>query len=398
MSLNGIDISNWQRGLNLSVVPCDFAIMKATEGYSIVHETCDPWVQECKRLGKKWGFYHFLAGLDPVREADFFVDSCLNYFGEGIPVLDYEMYGRAVGTAGAKRFLDRVYERTKVRCVVYTSRSVLTEEDWSAIAPNHALWVAQYANSKPTGYQSDPWFPAGSIGAFQAVTMHQYTSTGRLSGYSGNLDLDIAYLTREAWDRIAKGDREGAAPQPEPQPQPEKKPLPDALKQYVDVDSEAWYVGPLEKAVRAGYLHGYDETHLGPSDVTSRGQAVCMIANATDAEFEHPFDDVVASPFYYDAVEWAKRNEVINGNMDEFRPDDQCTRAEFMTMLCNWMGSTDQPDATKFPDWGQVPDWAKSAVAWAVAKGVVSGSGGMLRPNDPCSRAEAAAMLVNLLS
>lgn len=216
MALNGIDISNYQRGLDLARVPCDFVICKATEGTNIVHDTCDPWIQQAKKLGKKWGFYHFAAGGDALAEADFFVKNCLNYFGEGIPVLDYEMYGRK-GTAWVKKFLDRVYEKTKVRCMVYTSRSVLTEEDWSAIAPHHALWVAQYANNKATGYQSDPWFPSGSIGAFKAVTMHQYSSAGRLDGYSGNLDLDIAYLTREGWNAIAKGDRNGGAVVPEPE-------------------------------------------------------------------------------------------------------------------------------------------------------------------------------------
>lgn len=220
MALNGIDISNYQRGLDLSKVPCDFVVCKATEGTSIVHDTCDPWVQQAKALGKKWGFYHFAAGGDAIAEADFFVKNCLNYFGEGIPVLDYEMYGRK-GTAWVKRFLDRVYEETKVRCMVYTSRSVLTEEDWSAIAPYHALWVAQYANSEPTGYQSDPWFPKGSIGAFKAVTMHQYSSTGRLDGHDGNLDLDIAYLTREGWDAIARGDRGGQKPQEPQKPEQE---------------------------------------------------------------------------------------------------------------------------------------------------------------------------------
>ncbi len=224
MAMNGIDISNYQRGLDLAKVPCDFIICKATEGTNIVHNTCDPWIQQAKKLGKKWGFYHFLAGGDPIAEADFFVKNCENYFGEGIPVLDYEMYGRKVGTAGAKKFLDRVYEKTKVRCMVYTSRSVLAEENWSAIAPNHALWVAQYPNYNHTGYQSDPWFPAGSIGAFKFVTMHQYTSSGRLPGYNGNLDLDIAYLDRAGWDAIARGDRGGASkpntPAPAPTPTP----------------------------------------------------------------------------------------------------------------------------------------------------------------------------------
>ena len=29
MALNGIDISNWQSGINLAVVPCDFVVIKA---------------------------------------------------------------------------------------------------------------------------------------------------------------------------------------------------------------------------------------------------------------------------------------------------------------------------------------------------------------------------------
>lgn len=217
MAMNGIDISNYQRGLDLAKVPCDFVICKATEGTYMVQATCDQWIQQAKRLGKKWGFYHFLAGGDPVAEAEFFVKNCKNYFGEGIPVLDYEMYGRKVGTAGAKKFLDRVYELTKVRCMVYTSRSVLTEENWSAIAPYHALWVAQYPDYNHTGYQAEPWFPKGSIGAFKFVTMHQYSSSGRLNGYNGNLDLDIAYLTPAGWDAIARGDR-GATSNPTPTP------------------------------------------------------------------------------------------------------------------------------------------------------------------------------------
>lgn len=207
MSMRGIDISNYQRGLDLAALDLDFAIMKATEGTSIVHDTCDPWVQQSKALGRCWGFYHFMDAEDPVAQADYFVDNCLGYFGEGIPVLDYEMYGRT-GTHNAKRFLDRVYERTGVRCMVYTSRSVLTEEDWSTIAPNHALWVAQYANTDPTGWQDAPRLPGGGFGAWGTVTVHQYTDAGRVDGWNGRLDLDIAYLTPEAWGRIARGGRE----------------------------------------------------------------------------------------------------------------------------------------------------------------------------------------------
>lgn len=42
--LYGIDISNHQKGLQLSTSAADMYIMKATEGTSYVDRTCDPWV------------------------------------------------------------------------------------------------------------------------------------------------------------------------------------------------------------------------------------------------------------------------------------------------------------------------------------------------------------------
>ena len=37
MAMNGIDISSYQSGINLTVVPCDFVITKATEGTGYVN-------------------------------------------------------------------------------------------------------------------------------------------------------------------------------------------------------------------------------------------------------------------------------------------------------------------------------------------------------------------------
>lgn len=170
--MNGIDISTYQRGLDLKKVPAEFVIIKATEGTTLVQDTCDPWVQECIHQGKPWGFYHFSAGGDPVKEADWFVDNTANYFGHGLPVLDYEGYG-AFGTNNAKKFLDRVFERTGVRCAVYTSRSYVKNEDWGEIAPNHPLWVAQYASyDDVVGYQDNPWIQDGGFGAWKSPIIH----------------------------------------------------------------------------------------------------------------------------------------------------------------------------------------------------------------------------------
>ena len=49
MSMNGIDISSHQSGINLSKVPCDFAIIKATQGTSYVNPDCDRAYQQAKK-------------------------------------------------------------------------------------------------------------------------------------------------------------------------------------------------------------------------------------------------------------------------------------------------------------------------------------------------------------
>lgn len=397
MAMNGIDISSYQRGLDLSKVPCDFVIIKATEGTGHVQsDTCDKWVQQAKSLGKKWGFYHFMNAADPVAQANWFVKNTMNYFGEGIPVLDYEMYGRT-GTANAKKFLDRVYELTSVRCLVYTSRSVLTEENWGAIAPNHGLWVAQYASNNTTGYQSSPWLPSGSFGAWSGCVIHQYSSAGRLDGWGSNLDLDIAYMTPDQWDAYARGDRKTDAS--DTKPNEPVTPLPDSLSGYKDLDPNAWYIGPIETAVKNGWMNGKSDTEFAPNQALTRGEAVSVISNIADASFEKPYNDVcVGEPYYYNAVVWAKDNGIINGEFESFRPNDPCSRAELVAMICNWQHGTAADISASFDDWDDVPDWSKASMSWAIAKGVVNGDANMLRPNDPCSRAECAAMMVNLFS
>ena len=53
--MKGIDISNYQRGLDLGAIDYDFVFCKATEGTGIVHDTCDPFIQKAISMGKCWG-------------------------------------------------------------------------------------------------------------------------------------------------------------------------------------------------------------------------------------------------------------------------------------------------------------------------------------------------------
>ena len=198
--MNGIDVSNWQKGINLAAVPADFVIMKATQGTWYVSPDCDRQYQQAKKAGRCLGVYHYAQGGNVQAEADYFLKNIKGYIGEAILALDWEgqdnpTFNTGRDNAWVKQWCDYVYIKTGVKPMVYIQKSALNRV--SGIG-DYGLWVAQYANNNPTGYQANPW----NEGAYRCA-MRQYSSTGRLSGYNGNLDLNKFYGDRTAWNKYA---------------------------------------------------------------------------------------------------------------------------------------------------------------------------------------------------
>lgn len=196
--MNGLDISGWQRGLNLDNIDYDFVICKSSQGTFMVEETCDGFVQKAIRSGKCFGVYHYIGGGDPIKEANYFINNVKGYIGKGILVLDWERYQNSAW--GNEGYLDamikEVIRLTGVRPIIYCS---LSSFPWNVCRENNCgTWVAQYANSSITGYQDHPWNENS-----YSCTIRQYTSSGRLNGWGGNLDLDKAYITKDQWAKYA---------------------------------------------------------------------------------------------------------------------------------------------------------------------------------------------------
>ena len=199
MTMNGIDISAWQSGMDVTKVSADFTIIKATQGTWYVNPYCNTHYSQAKHSGKKLGLYHYAEGGDPVKEADYFIAQISNYIGEAILCLDWEKednaaYGRN-DKAWIKAFCDRVAQRIGVNPLVYLSASIRGYADGIG---NYGKWIAQYANNSLTGYQAHPW----NEGAYDCA-IRQYSSCGRIPGYGGNLDLDLAYMDAIAWTKYA---------------------------------------------------------------------------------------------------------------------------------------------------------------------------------------------------
>ena len=88
--MNGIDISNHQKGINLSAVPCDFVIIKATQGQSYVSGDYRRQIDQALSLNKLAGIYHYANGVGVEAEAEHFYKNIKPYLGKVILCLDWE--------------------------------------------------------------------------------------------------------------------------------------------------------------------------------------------------------------------------------------------------------------------------------------------------------------------
>lgn len=197
MTMQGIDCASYQAGIDPSVVPCDFVIVKSTQGTTYTNPDFKRLAEATLAAGKALGIYHYASGGNATAEANHMLDVAGGYIGDAIFCLDWEgiqnsAFGSGRDSAWIDEFCGVIENRVGSDCLVYLSKSVMGH------AAGHKLWVAQYANMDNTGYQEHPW----NEGAYDC-TIRQYTSTGRLDGWGGGLDLNKAYMTRDEWNAWA---------------------------------------------------------------------------------------------------------------------------------------------------------------------------------------------------
>ncbi|MFD2674984.1 GH25 family lysozyme [Gulosibacter bifidus] len=225
MTLFGIDVSAWQPDEITRQINCDFAIIKATGGTGYVSASCNTQVAAAIASGKRIGLYHFaadgFADRGAVAEADHFVDSILGHLKHRpMLVLDWEADALPRGSAWAHAWLRRVHARTGVKPLIYMSASVTRQYDWHpVIADDFGLWVAAYYDAAPRGFANPGSAPRTP---WPFVAMWQYTSSGRIAGYDGDLDLNVFYGDAAAWNKYTGGNATNVA-KPKPKQAPATK-------------------------------------------------------------------------------------------------------------------------------------------------------------------------------
>jgi GH25 family lysozyme M1 (1,4-beta-N-acetylmuramidase) len=193
----GIDVSHWQNVIDWTQVSAAgkrFAYIKASESTDFVDWMYATNRAQAKAAGLLVGAYHFAGPNatpgDAVAEADHFVDTASIAPGDLLPVLDLEMTGGLPTLdlqAWVAAYLDRVYQRTGVRGVIYVSpsfwKNYMGDATWFATNGYRVLWLAHWTTS------AEPSVPAGGWGG-NGWTFWQYTSDGAVPGIGGRVDLN----------------------------------------------------------------------------------------------------------------------------------------------------------------------------------------------------------------
>ena len=183
----GIDVSEWQGDIDFRKVKeagIEVVYIRAGQGFSYEDAKFERNYEEAKKNGLKVGAYHYVTArnTDEAKlQAQFFVSLISKKQIDCRLAMDFESFGnlsREEINKIALEFIKEVERLSKKEVVVYSNTYDATNIFNKEVA-EYPLWVAQYGVSSPQ-----------DNGNWNNWIGFQYSSTGRVSGIQGNVDLD----------------------------------------------------------------------------------------------------------------------------------------------------------------------------------------------------------------
>lgn len=201
MKYEGIDVSKWQGNIDYSKVKATgIQFVIARIGYGMYENQKDGEFEDnyygATKNNIPIGVYLYSYALntnDALREAEVAL-KWLNNRKLNLPVYfdiedkSQETLSKETLTSMCETFCDRI-EKAGYWAGVYANKYWLTSHlDYERLEKKYTIWVAQYNNTNTYKGKYDMW---------------QYTSSGRVNGINGNVDMNILY--RDIFTNITQG-------------------------------------------------------------------------------------------------------------------------------------------------------------------------------------------------
>ena len=175
---------------------------------------------------------------------------------------------------------------------------------------------------------------------------------------------------------------------------------------FTDTDGH-WAQGLISYMAQQGLVSGRQtETGLSydPDAYMTRAEFAKIVLNYLEVDEDNyssvylPYSDTDEIP------QWAQNTVravvdlgIMTGRGGEFAPNETVTRAEAFTILGRILPSKLYHEEYTFADNAEIPEWAEESLEKLTGADMVSGyEDNTLRPSNPVTRAEAAAMLYNI--
>ena len=168
--------------------------------------------------------------------------------------------------------------------------------------------------------------------------------------------------------------------------------------EFKDVKKGDWYFDAVQWAVKNNITEGSGKDTFSPDVICTRTQMVTFlwrVAGSPEPKITKcDFRDVDNSAYYYKAVLWAVEKGVTVGTSDTtFSPNENVTRGQTVAFLYREAGSPFETGEDVFNDVNSNGYYFK-AVSWATKNGITVGTGnGKFEPDMDCNRAQIVAML-----
>lgn len=171
-----------------------------------------------------------------------------------------------------------------------------------------------------------------------------------------------------------------------------------------------WAKVDIEALSSRGVINGVGNGRFDPDRAVTRAELVKLLVTAapkpgstlSTGPKAPDLSKVSPKAWYYPYVMSAASAGIITAVDGRFEPDAHATRELFAAMTVRTAGKESLALATisaaeAFRDYQQISPWARGYVGMAKELGIMQGYSGMIVPQAPVTRAEAAAMIMRLL-
>ncbi len=182
----------------------------------------------------------------------------------------------------------------------------------------------------------------------------------------------------------------------------------DLKNPFMDIKSTDWFYEAAMYGYLNGIIKGTSASTFEP-DSTVNLAMIRALLYQLDKEpsvtFDSSFSFVTGGKWYTNAFIWAFKNGItLKAGIGAAKPEDKITREEIVALLylfAKYKGYevNASADLKVYADSAKVSDWAGAAMQWAVAEGLIKGTGSArLAPGGTATRAEVMQLIYRFIA